>query len=239
MKRHASMNSHESGDIAIKMGLDYYDAIAGIKNDGTVYTPYNVAKAMADISVGDNIKTFSEDGRPYSKIRCLDPCCGGGVFVIALLRSLHEKTGIDKGMLAEQNIWAYDIDIGGVLCTWRSMEHECGRPLTPLLKWGDTLTGFVRDPAPYRQYDNNIAACMKLNGHFDVDNRAWVIYCNAEKINPFSPEGRAAMQRFKPHALVYYPDAPVPKLWGPEKSAKPTVPTSYTKRLTDFMEISA
>lgn len=105
------------------------------RQGGVFYTPADVAEYMAET-------VLREHGGPAENLRCLDPCCGTGVFLVALL---HQVEKIYGGRLNRFNYiieHLYGIDISGVAvesCVFVLL-HEClseivARGMSPWAAW--------------------------------------------------------------------------------------------------------
>ena len=106
---------------SIQIGLDHEATLdERDRRRGAHYTPYPTARAVVDLALGRH------DGRTP---RIVDPCCGGGVFLIAALDAL--VAGGVSAAAALGCVAGYDIEPGAVaasraaLAEW-AVEHAVG-----------------------------------------------------------------------------------------------------------------
>lgn len=79
------------GDVYMRLNL-------GNKNTGQFFTPYNVAHAMADLSIDVNTITKQIDEHGYITVN--EPAAGGGANIIGLAETLKSM-----GINYQQNMW--------------------------------------------------------------------------------------------------------------------------------------
>ncbi len=91
------------GEIFMSLGF-------GESRMGQFFTPYSVAKLMADLCVGDKVSALSN--KPF--ITLSEPTCGAGGMIIAVAQSM-----LEAGFTPFENLWveARDIDyVAAMMC---------------------------------------------------------------------------------------------------------------------------
>lgn len=98
---------------------------------GQFFTPYNIAKFMAEINVGGIVQDIKEKGT----VSVSDCCCGAGCLLIAFANSVNRAgANYQKSILFA----AQDIDlIAGLMCYIQLSVLGC----KGYIKIGDSLTG--------------------------------------------------------------------------------------------------
>lgn len=104
--------------------------------NGVFYTPADVAEYMAEC-------VLYKHSRSLSSFRCLDPACGTGVFLVALMRKYFEsipEENVDRFSFAMQSLYGFDISALAVETCVFVLLHHClsealSRRITPWSAW--------------------------------------------------------------------------------------------------------
>lgn len=110
------------------LGAVYMELGQGDKRFGQYFTPWNVAKMMAEMNLHD-LKPLSP-GQPPIKI--LEPCVGSGVLILAAAETIEERC---PGMIARGEVEFYGMDIDPVcvkMCELNMVLHGIGRKVQRL-----------------------------------------------------------------------------------------------------------
>lgn len=137
-----------------------HSEIASSKNLGQYFTPYEVARLNAEITIGDlspdNIKKIS-NGKGFVTVG--DPTCGSGTMAVAIAEIFHERH-LDPAK--DLRVYLKDIDIRAVHMAYLNMalrgipaivEHGNGLSDQVLSRWvtSQFLTQHARDIAQKRE----------------------------------------------------------------------------------------
>lgn len=114
------------------------------KEKGVFYTPVDVAEYMVRKTLARNI---------HATPNCIDPACGTGVFLLALLREASSRFSAPRLEIAANNLFGFDISPLAIESAVFVLLHECLEDLTE------------RQVAPYRAWHSlrlNFAAVDSL-----------------------------------------------------------------------------
>lgn len=132
-----TFSRYSTGDKAVKIGWDYYDSLPDHKKT-EVYTPRQVVQFMVKNALTLYSKRFPT--KNIETLQILDPCCGGGIFLIYMIRELHDRSEMSKKTIVQNNIYGYDLDIGAIKTTKLAIQCEVGEPIDlPHIQCADTL----------------------------------------------------------------------------------------------------
>lgn len=112
------------------LGAIYMEIEAGNNNAGQYFTPYDVSKLMASMTLGE---------LPDKPFTLNEPCCGSGGMAIAAADVLHERGyNYVKNMLVVAN----DIDRNCVNMAYLQLSFAA---IPAVVQWQDTMTQEVWD----------------------------------------------------------------------------------------------
>ena len=130
------------------LGNVYMELGQGEKRLGQYFTPYPVARMMAEMILGD-IKPLAPGEPPQ---RMLEPCCGSGVLILAAAEVIESRC---PGAIARGEVEFYGIDLDPVcvaMCRLNLRLHRIGHKvqtieeLTPAQR--RTIERFLGYPLP-------------------------------------------------------------------------------------------
>ena len=110
------------------LGSVYTELGQGEKRFGQYFTPWAVARLMAEISFGDI--TPLEPGQP--PLRFMEPCVGSGILILAAAETIEERC---PGMIARGEVEFYGMDIDPVCVLMARLNmalHGIGRKVERL-----------------------------------------------------------------------------------------------------------
>jgi hypothetical protein len=99
---------------AYDVGRRYEDTLSdAARRDGAHYTPPDVAEGL----VARTLELVATDG----PLRCWDPACGGGAFLVALAEAVHRR-GVPTDRVLGDCVVGTDVDPGAVAASRRALE---------------------------------------------------------------------------------------------------------------------
>lgn len=105
------------------------------KENGIFYTPDFIAKFMASYL----IKHVDD----FENISILDPSCGSGNLLFAMVNLIHQKSGIPKKQIFEKNIYGVDLDPRGLRELKEKAQSLFGKDVSlKNIKQGESLFSF-------------------------------------------------------------------------------------------------
>lgn len=117
------------------LGTIFMNANLGNAGHGQFFTPFHIAELMTHISLG-NREAVEQKITEQGYIGMADPCCGSGVFAIAMAKVLGSDYGI-RGLHSVLRIRLTDIDYG---CVKMAFVNMALLGLSARIVWGDALT---------------------------------------------------------------------------------------------------
>ena len=186
----ASEIRHDPGDAAVAIGWDYFDRLGRFRKSTQVYTPYQIVSFMVKSAMQPALEQAKKEGKTPMQINILDPCCGGGIFLIYAIREMHRLTGISKAEIAEHCITGIDIDIGAVITTRQAIMCEVDRDVPLNVLWGDSTCGYY-EPSDHLTDTSDMAACNRLNIELERRSVIWMRHCMARSIQCVNREDKA------------------------------------------------
>lgn len=82
--------------------FETFEDTGAVSHNGIVFTPLYIAKYMVKLMLA-SLSLWNED------IRILDPCCGCGIFLLALIEEVHDRFNIPVRDIIENNLYGFDI----------------------------------------------------------------------------------------------------------------------------------
>ena len=82
--------------------FETFEDTGAVSRNGIVFTPLYIAKYMVKLMLA-SLSSWNED------IRILDPCCGCGIFLLAVIEEVHDRFNIPVREIIENNIYGFDI----------------------------------------------------------------------------------------------------------------------------------
>lgn len=92
-------------DLSPENFIIYSDNIFNVsekRENGIEYTPITIAKKMSEMILAEYSLEFIND------LKIIDPAVGGGIFLVSIVRLIHQKTNIKVDELIKNNIYGVD-----------------------------------------------------------------------------------------------------------------------------------
>lgn len=114
------LDSHGPGSrLSVMKDPDTRAARAAKRETGVFYSPADVAEYIA-------AETMKGCGRTTEGARCLDPACGSGVFLKAVLRRAQTRSrDLDRFVFAQRNLFGLDVSLLAVEASVFVLLMEC------------------------------------------------------------------------------------------------------------------